>query len=113
SIPAINHHIRVGLDTTPDLYRPDQRFRLNTSEAGTSESWLVTPLILEEGSDRPRAGQGFSGSEFLPLKNPALATAEVFRYLALHSSIELPAPTSKKAPSGKNEWVTLATHRSP
>jgi D-alanyl-D-alanine carboxypeptidase/D-alanyl-D-alanine-endopeptidase (penicillin-binding protein 4) len=67
--------------------------------AGTpsEDRWLLSPTLEEKGED------------WLPVGNPSLITAEVFRALAAAEGVTLPEPVAGPVPEGARE---LAKHES-
>jgi len=57
------------------------------------ESWLLSPTLADKGED------------WLPVGNPSLITAEVFRALAAAEGIDLPEPTAGATLAGGRELV--------
>jgi len=57
----------------------------------SEDSWLLSPDLAAKGED------------WLPVGNPSLVTAEVFRALAAAEGVELPDPTPGPTPEGARE----------
>ena len=63
----------------------------------SEDRWLLSPALSKEGED------------WLPVGDPALVTAEIFRALAEREGIVLPKPTAGPTPAGARE---IARHES-
>ncbi|MCB1494638.1 MAG: D-alanyl-D-alanine carboxypeptidase/D-alanyl-D-alanine-endopeptidase [Bauldia sp.] len=57
----------------------------------SEDRWLLSPDLAAKGQD------------WLPVGNPSLVTAEVFRALAAAQGVDLPAPTPGPAPEGARQ----------
>ncbi|GAB5470650.1 MAG: D-alanyl-D-alanine carboxypeptidase [Rhodospirillales bacterium] len=68
------------------------------NQGSEGEGWLLSPELPKKGSAR------------VPVKQPALHTANIFRQLALQQGIALPQPQAGVAPPESRE---VAQHRSP
>ncbi len=91
---AVSENVTLPLDSISFAFAeenpPGPYIRAGTS---AEDRWLLSPKLAAHGED------------WLPVGNPSLMTAEVFRALATAEGVDLPNPTPGVTPEGARELV--------
>lgn len=91
---AISENVALPLDAIGLAFAADvPAGPVIRATTASEDSWLLSPKLSDKGED------------WLPVGNPSLITAEVFRALAVAQGIDLPEPRPGLTPDGATELV--------